>query len=237
MPREESTPNTDRMKRRGLDLKKFIAFMIALSLITIGTGAAFAVAAAGTDIKLANPPESLGVDLMDALLQRQSIRSGFTGRELSQRDLATILWAANGVNRKNGQRTAPTALGKYFIDLYVAANAGVYQYDPDGNLLRRVSAHNIKGRIGTQSDIGTASHVLILVAKLRMLPPAMDRTAKLSMANGTAGTIAENVYLIAAALKLGTRLVASLNENNIRTELQLDPDDVPLYIMPLGYVK
>jgi SagB-type dehydrogenase family enzyme len=218
-------------------LKKLRLFLVLLCVFIMCFGTVYPAFAAGADIKLENHPNSLHVDLMSALMQRQSTRSGFTSQKIPVSDLSTILWAANGINRKNNQRTAPTALGKYFIDIYVAANEGVYKYNPAGNLLKWVSASNIKTNIGTQPDIGTASHVLIFVADLRVLPPVMERAAKLDMANGTAGTIAENVYLTAAALKLGTRLVASIKENNIREALQLNKDEVPLYIMPLGYSK
>ena len=174
---------------------------------------------------------------MEAFLHRQSTRSGFTNQEISLRDLSIVLWSANGINRKTGQRTAPSAMGKYFIGLFIASKEGVYKYEPADNIMKWVSAHHIIGRVGRQSDIGTASHVLIMVADLRMLPLFMDMPTKLAMANGTAGAIAENVYLAAAALKLGTRMVAELKESNIREELKLNKDEMPLYIMPLGYGK
>lgn len=218
-------------------MKKIMALLLSAVLLITCFGNVFTVSASGADIKLDNPPQSLHVDLMDALRHRQSTRSGFTSQEISRRDLATILWAANGINRKSGQRTAPAALGKYFIALYLAANDGVYQYDPVKNLLKWVSDQNIKDRVGGQSDIGTASHVLIMVADLRLLPSFMAQPAKLAMAHGTAGTIAENVYLAAAALKLGTRMVAGVKESDIRKELQLSEEEVPLYIMPLGYIR
>ncbi len=218
-------------------MKKFTLLLLLLCMSAMGWGGILTGSAAGADIKLENPPEALQVDLMEALRLRQSTRTGFTSQKIPLRDLATILWAANGVNRENGRRTAPTAMGKDFIHLYVATEEGVYQYDPAANLLKWVTARNIKGRIGGQPDIGTASHVLIMVADLQLLPATMGQPVKLAMANGTAGTIAQNVYLTAAALKLGTRLVAGIKENNIREELRLKKAEVPLYIMPLGYMK
>jgi nitroreductase len=218
-------------------LRKLTLLFLLLCMSAMGWGGILTGSAAGANIKLENPSKALQVDLMEALRLRQSTRTGFTSQKIPLRDLATILWAANGVNRENGRRTAPTAMGKDFIYLYVATDEGVYQYDPSANLLKWVTARNIKGRIGGQPDIGTASHVLIMVADLQLLPATMSQTVKLAMANGTAGAIAQNVYLTAAALKLGTRLVAGIKENNIREELRLKKAEVPLYIMPLGYMK
>jgi len=213
-------------------MKKGILMLVLLGLLVTLGGGAF-VSAAGVDIKLEAPAKTLHVDLMDALKLRQSTR-GFAAKEMSWQDLATILWAANGINRQNGKRTAPSAYGKYFIDIYVAANQGLYRYDPTGNLLKWVSNNNIKSQSGTQADIGAASFVLIMVADFHALMKPEERVA---VANGTAGTIAENVYLTAAALNLGTRLVASVNVKAIRENLNLNQEQVPLYIMPLGYPK
>lgn len=213
-------------------MKKMVLLLVILGLLVTLVVGTF-VSAAGTDIKLEAPAKTLHVDLMDALKSRQSTR-GFVAKEISLQDLATILWAANGINRDNGKRTAPSALGKYFIDIYVATNQGLYLYEPTGNLLKWVSNNNIKSQAGTQADIGTASDVLIMVADYHVLGNDGERVA---VANGTAGTIAENVYLTAAALNLGTRLVASVNAKAIRENLNLNQDQVPLYIMPLGYPK
>jgi nitroreductase len=53
----------------------------------------------------------------------------------------------------------------------------------------------------------------------------------------TAGCIAQNVYLAAAAFKLGTVMAAGLNADVARKGLALGEDEIPLYIMPLGYPK
>lgn len=68
-----------------------------------------------------------------------------------------------------------------------------------------------------------------------MFPSSMTREVQL--ANGTAGTIAENVYLAAAALKLGTCMMGGFADSIIEEELDLTSDEVLLYIMTLGYPK
>ncbi len=42
---------------------------------------------------------------------------------------------------------------------------------------------------------------------------------------------------MAGALKLGTRLVAGIKKKEIIAGLNLSKDEVPLFVMPLGYPK
>lgn len=214
--------------------KYFVYLMLTGLFLTVPAGAAGLEA--GKDIELISSPPALAMNLTEALKQRRSTHE-FTSKKLSVKDLSAILWAANGINRENGKRTAPTAMGKYFIDLYVAADQGVYKYDPALNRLKWISAENIKDRIGRKPEVATASHVLMMVADLQLFPSSMARETQLAMANGTAGTIAENVYLAAAALKLGTCLMGGIADSVIKEALNLTSDEVPLYIMTLGYPK
>jgi nitroreductase len=151
-------------------------------------------------------------------------------------DLAAILWAANGVNRPDGKRTAPSAHGRQYIDIYVAADPGGYLYDAPAHKLVEVTDQDIKGRLARQGHVAKSSHVLVLVADLSKVPGSSEDT-QLAWAHSTAGTIAENVYLMAAARGVGTGIVAGIKADDIRQALNLAKDAVPLYVMPLGYMK
>ncbi|MRR08363.1 MAG: hypothetical protein EG828_15870, partial [Deltaproteobacteria bacterium] len=72
---------------------------------------AFPVFGAGPkEIPLPKRPAAVQSDLVNALENRKSVRDYTTAR-LNLQDLSTILWAANGVNRDYGRRTAPSAFG------------------------------------------------------------------------------------------------------------------------------
>lgn len=80
-------------------------------------------------IKLPAPDMKRSCTLMKALSDRHSDRT-FSGKELSLQDLSDLLWAANGINRKEkGMRTAPSALNKQDIDIYAVMKKGAYRYD------------------------------------------------------------------------------------------------------------
>jgi nitroreductase len=210
----------------------WMILLVGLSTLVIGN------TAFGTnhDISLTQPKLAPQVDLLTAFKLRQSTRE-FMNKEVSIADLSTILWAANGINRADGKRTAPSAYGKYFITVYVLSDQGVYTYQPEKNLLKFISDKKLKAKVGTQGDIGTASYVLLLTAKMNEFPFFVGKEERIATANATAGCIGENVYLMAGALKVGTRLVASINEKGIRTGITMAKDEIPLYIMPLGYPK
>jgi nitroreductase len=187
------------------------------------------------EINLPTRPSKSNVDIVTSLEQRRTTRE-YSTANLSLEDLSAVLWAANGVNRPDGKRTAPSAHGRQYIDIYVAGDDGVYLYDAPSHKLTEVTDQNVKGRLARQGHVATSSHVLVLVADLNKVPGSAGDT-KLYWAHSTAGTIAENVHLMAAARRIGTGIVAGIKVDDIRAALNLAKDAVPLYVMPLGYLK
>ena len=186
-------------------------------------------------IPLPARPSKGSVDIVTALELRRTTRE-YSPATLSPEDLSAILWAANGVNRPDGKRTAPSAHGRQYIDIYVAGDVGAYLYDAPGHKLTEVTGQNIKGRLARQGHIAASSHVLVLVADMSKVPGSGEDT-KLWWAHSTAGTISENVHLMAAARGIGTGIVAGIKADDIRQALNLPKDAAPLNVMPLGYLK
>lgn len=77
-------------------------------------------------------PRSMDMTLSDVLKARCTRRT-FSDEPLSDRDLATVLWAADGVNRSNGRRTTPSALDWREIDIYVLKANGIWRWVPEKN--------------------------------------------------------------------------------------------------------
>ena len=191
---------------------------------------------AGADIVLDKPRASLGVDIMKALQMRKSTK-GYITKEIGSEALSNILWASHGVNRENGKRTAPSAMGRYYMDLYVVSNEGVHLYDPDKHCLSPVSNENIKTLVAKQKYVGEASHIIIMVADLTRFHQLVKEPFKLPAAYATAGCISQNIYLTAAAMDLGTCFVVSMKADVIKDKLQLKDHQIPIVIMPVGYAK
>jgi nitroreductase len=212
-------------------MQKRLFWMLMLSLGII----VLVCSANAKEINLpARSPKS-NVDVVTALEQRKTTRE-FSSATLSLEELSAVLWAANGVNRADGKRTAPSAHGRQYINIYVAGDTGAYLYDAPAHKLLEVTSQNIKTRLAWQGHIAASSHVLVLVAELSKVPGSAEET-KLLWAHSTAGTIAENVHLMAAAKGIGTGIVAGIKVDEIRQALNLTNDAVPLYVMPLGFLK
>jgi hypothetical protein len=69
-------------------------------------------------ISLPKPQTDGGRPLMQVLKDRQTRRE-FTPGKLSPQTLSNLLWAAWGINRPDGRRTAPSASNRQEIDVYV----------------------------------------------------------------------------------------------------------------------
>lgn len=196
------------------------------------------ILAASTDtIDLEEPLTAVNVDLIEALKLRHSTKDFQKNRTISPQELSTILWAANGINRKDSKRTAPSAFGKYFTDIYVTADQGVYLYTPEKHQLTLVSNQNIKSKLASQKFVANASHVLIITANTKKFPFFVKDEERIACANATAGCIGENVYLTANALKIGACFMSSIDKKFIQKSLRLKEEELPLYIMPIGFPK
>ena len=90
--------------------KHLILSVLFISLIIFNVP----VASQGKDIVLERPKSNINVDLITAYKLRKSTKS-FLTKEINLEDLSTILWAANGINRPNGKRTAPSSYGRHYI--------------------------------------------------------------------------------------------------------------------------
>jgi SagB-type dehydrogenase family enzyme len=186
-------------------------------------------------IKLPAPDRRGGIPLMQALAKRRSSRE-FLRKPLPPPVLSSLLWAAFGVNRRGGGRTAPSALDAQEIDVYVALPDGAYCYDARTHTLRLVSAADLRRVTGYQDFVDEAPLDLVYVAdhaRMRMVPAAQRE----SYASAAAGAIAQNVYLYAASAGLATVIRAWIDRSAIADALGLSHDQQVLLSQTVGYPK
>lgn len=89
-------------------------------------------------LSLPAPDTSGGMPLMQALAQRHTTRT-FSSAPLDNATLGNLLWAAWGRNRPDGKRTAPSALNRQALQLYVNRDDGLWLYDAARHSLNRIS--------------------------------------------------------------------------------------------------
>ena len=172
---------------------------------------------------------------MEALSKRSSARA-FSPRELPLPMLSNLLWAAYGINRPDGGRTAPSAINAQEVDVYVALPSGAYIYDAKANALQLVSATDLRRVTGYQDFVDEASLDLVFVAdhsRMKMVPT----TQRESYASAAAGAISQNVYLFAASNSLSTVIRAWIDRGAIADALGLNHDQQVLLSQTIGYPK
>ncbi len=176
-----------------------------------------------------------GLPLMEALSKRHSARE-FAPDALPLSLLSNLLWAAYGVNRPDGGRTAPSALNAQEIDVYVALPSGAYRYDAAAHALSLVAASDLRRVTGYQDFVDEAPLDLVYVADhTRMgLVPVGQRE---SYASAAAGAIAQNVYLFAASSGLATVIRAWIDRAAMADAMGLTHDQQVLLSQTVGYRK
>src|ERR1022692_2612617 len=156
---------------------------------------AFSVFASAQDLKLIQLPKPQmdgGKPLMQALKERKSTRS-FSSKKMPVQTLGNLLWAAFGINRPDsGQRTAPSAMNRQEIDIYIATADGLYLYDAKGDALQPVLADDLRAATGMQPFVKDAPVELVYVADYSRMGRGTDDEKNLYSAADT-GFIAQNV--------------------------------------------
>ncbi len=184
-------------------------------------------------LELPKPQTEGGKPLMQALKERKSTRE-FSPQKLPPQALSNLLWAAFGVNRPDGRRTAPSASNMQEIDIYVALPEGLYLYDARAHRLEPVVAEDLRAATGTQPFVGQAPLNLVYVADYSRMGKRADE-AKLFYSATDTGFIAQNVYLFCASEGLATVVRASIDREKLAARMKLRPDQRIVLAQTVGY--
>ena len=188
--------------------------------------------------------------LEEAIAHRRSVRE-YTDEPITLEELAQLLWAAYGISEvRYGLRTAPSAGAQYPLELYTVVGTrgvqtrdgylaeGIYHYSPHRHsvVLRR------RGDFRKELYHAALEQEWVLRAPISLVFTAVyERTTRVYGERGRVryvpmdlGHAAQNVYLQATALGLGTVAVGAFYDEDVAQILQLPPWETPLYIMPVG---
>jgi len=197
-------------------MKKVIFWMFMLCTTAVTAGETKLLPAAQKDG---------GPGLRKILNDRHTVRS-FRNKQLSDQQLANILWCANGINRPDGKRTAPSALNKQEVMIFLAASDGGYFYDPAKHLLVKITGKDLRKSCGRYD----APCYLILV------PDKAKQSREIFAAVDT-GYVSQNIYLAAQSEGLGTCAMGSISDRaELIKELNLGKN-TPLLVHPVGFPR
>ncbi|MBD3231031.1 SagB/ThcOx family dehydrogenase [Candidatus Dependentiae bacterium] len=181
--------------------------------------------------------------ISETIKNRRSIRN-YANKPLDKKEILTLLFAAQGItDKKNNLRAAPSAGATYPLELYIAVgNAknlepGIYKYNSKSNDITKIESGDKRSELCnnalSQEWIKQAAAVIIICA-------IYERTTNKYSENGKkyvhmeVGAVAENVYLQAVPLNIGTVFVGAFDTDKVRKTIKANKNEEPLCLMPLG---
>lgn len=198
-------------------------------------------------------PKVVGPKSVEESINGRRSHRNFIDKELSVEQLSQILWAAYGVSLpkpqlpflRGGLRTAPSAGALYPLEIYVLVGKvngiepGLYRYVSQEHKIVRTINKDLRKELCAasynQQMIAAAPAVLFYSAIYSRCTSKYGSRGRERYVCMDLGHSAENVYLQAEALNLGTCAIAAFNDKLVAKFLQLPKDEEPLYIMPIGY--
>ncbi len=197
-------------------------------------------------IKLPTPITKSNTSIEEALKHRRSVRA-YKNTPLTLKQIAQLLWAAQGITTQNGFRTAPSAGALYPLTVYLITQditdlpAGIYQYMPNNHSLQlRVSGDKNIQLANTskhQASMLRNSQAYLVITGIYKKTTIQYGSRGKRYVHMEAGHVAENISLQAVALKLSTVTIGSFEDKAVQSILNLSKQEVPLYIMPIGEIE
>jgi SagB-type dehydrogenase family enzyme len=193
--------------------------------------------AQGREIRLPPPRTKGPSSLEEALSQRRSIRA-YTDQPLSLEDVAQLFWAAQGVTRSWGGRTAPSAGALYPLEVYAATAEGVYRYLPAGHRAEVALQDDIREELwaaGLEQESLHQAPVIFVITAVYERTASKYGTRAERYVKIEAGHAAQNLLLQATALDLGAVPIGAFYDEDVAAALHLTAEEEPLYLIPVGH--
>ena len=208
-------------------------------LLSIASVAAVAVTNA-QDINLPAPDFSQSsTSTIEALKTRHSVRS-FTNKELTNQQLSNLCWAACGQSRDAQHITAPTAMNKQEIRLFVFTKSGAFEYiAKDNKLVKKADGDHrtliAGGKQFKQDFVMDCPVSLLMVIDFEKFG-SQDSHAQM-MGCVDAGIVSENINLYCQSVGLATVPRATHDTEGLKALLGLGDKQLPILNNPVGFEK
>ena len=211
-------------------------FLLALATACLVSTTAFAAG----DMILPPPTTNDKLSVMDAINQRKSTRN-FVDKNLSPAQLSKILWAADGINRDDGKRTIPAALGVYSVEVYAVTNEGIFLYDVKNHRLNLIAEGDFRSTTTTGQKFATKAALNLVYVETpevwRTSKRQATRDAQVSFANILVGAMIQNVALAAETEGLGNCVRGSIDREKFKEAAKLADGKNIILAQSVGYTK
>ena len=206
-------------------------------------------------IELPEPRLDSEISIEETLQKRRSIRK-YSDDPLTMEEVSQILWAAYGITKpypdgpaflRGGLKTAPSAGATYPLEIYLVAgnvielSAGIYKYKPEDHSIFKISDGDVRKELAKAA----LEQPWVLKAPASIVYSAVfSRTTDFYGDRGREryvcmdlGHSAENVYLQAVALDMGTVAIGAFSDIKVKLLINMTREEEPIYIMPLGKLE
>ncbi len=202
-------------------------------------------------IQLPAPSFKGTMSVEEALYKRRSYRN-YSGETLSLANVSQLLWSAYGVTKTvqgSGRmyKTAPSAGALYPLEVYLLAGnvesikAGLYKYLPATHKISLKMTGDMredtKNACLGQKMIADAPASIVFTAVYERTTTKYGKRGKERYVCMDLGHAAQNVYLQATTLGLGTCAVGAFDDHLLHKLFQLPSEEEVLYLMPIGKIK
>lgn len=222
----------DELREGGEGMWNRVAVLCVLSILFCRKGGTM------EEIALPQPRVTSEASLEECIRERRSVRR-YDAQVVGLEHVSQLCWAAQGItDERRGLRAAPSAGATYPLELYVVNEDGLFRYLPRKHALVRLSDSDLRASLARaalgQDFIEEAPLDLVITA-------VYSRTTRRYGDRGhryvhmEVGHAAQNIHLQAVALGLSSVPVGAFYDEEVRDVLSLPEEEVPLYIVPVGY--
>ena len=180
-----------------------------------------------------------------AIQKRRSIK-GYKNIPLTLQEISQLLWSAQGItDQKEKLRTCPSPEALYPIEIYLVTeniknlSKGIYKYKASEHKLIKISdkdkTNELYKHTLSQQSIKNAPASIIICAIYESITKKYGERGE-KYAHLEAGCIAENIYLQAVSLDIGTIFIGSFEDKEIQQIINAEKNEYPLVIMPIGKI-
>lgn len=233
------------MNRKYVMVSHLIALLFISGCTAAGVQPPATAVSSSADIVLPPPRYESTVSIEEALHKRRSIRD-YSDEPVSLAEISQLLWAGQGITGDGNLRTAPSAGATYPLETYLVAGAvrdlatGVYRYNPERHTLVKTIDGDKRAELAAaalgQAPVRKAAADIVFTAIYERTTAKYGERG-IRYVHMEAGHAAENIYLQAGALNLGTVTIGAFDDEGVKKVLGLPPGEIPLYIMPVGRSK
>ncbi len=226
---------------QGLSWWWFLAVIGAVAAIVIVMK--FMRVGGGQTIKLPEIRTHSSTSVEEAIGQRRSVRL-YKNEPLVVTDVAQLLWACQGVTDKQRLlRATPSAGAIYPLEIYLVVGevkgltSGIFKYNPLKHELSKMIDGDQRIALSeaafSQQWVHQAAACIVICANYKNTEKKYSQRAQ-QYVHMEVGAAAENVYLQATALGIGTVLVGAFDDDAVQKIVGAGQDETPLCILPIG---